>query len=188
MRIIGVLTEDDYLFRKTELILEGKAEVRRVTEPRDARECEAVLFDGTEPPREEFPAPVRTMSYSEGADIRLPLPISGLEELLFPTASAILFHKGSRTVTVNNNTVRLTEIEHALLLLLARGGGEFVSREEISESVWGGRADSGLINLYVHYLREKLETGDERIILSSRKNGYKIDEKYLGGELYADAD
>ena len=32
--------------------------------------------------------------------------------------------------------------------------------------------------MYVHYLREKLERG-EKIIISSRNHGYKIDAKYL---------
>ena len=62
-------------------------------------------------------------------------------------------------------------------------GGEFISREEILERVWKNSADSGVINVYVHYLREKLERHGEKIILSSRKGGYRIDEKYLGGEI-----
>ena len=40
-------------------------------------------------------------------------------------------------------------------------------------------ADEGVLNVYVHYLREKLERGGEKIIISSRGLGYKIDEKYL---------
>ena len=35
------------------------------------------------------------------------------------------------------------------------------------------------MNVYIHYLREKLEADGEKIILSSRSHGYKIDEKYL---------
>jgi DNA-binding response OmpR family regulator len=35
-----------------------------------------------------------------------------------------------------------------------------------------------VLNVYVHYLREKLEDG-KKIIISSRKLGYKIDERYL---------
>ena len=62
--------------------------------------------------------------------------------------------------------------------LLCSADGEFVSREEILHSVWSGDADPGIINVYVHYLREKLEDG-EKIIVSSRKNGYKIDGRYL---------
>ena len=66
-----------------------------------------------------------------------------------------------------------------LALLLAKDG--YTSREEIAKKVWGDASD-GLINIYVHYLREKLEIGGEKIILSSRKGGYRIDKKYLGGE------
>jgi DNA-binding response OmpR family regulator len=42
-----------------------------------------------------------------------------------------------------------------------------------------GDKGEGLINVYVHYLREKLEVGGEKIINSSRKNGYAIDEKFI---------
>ena len=47
----------------------------------------------------------------------------------------------------------------------------------------GDDADGGILNVYVHYLREKLEKRGEKIIISSRKSGYKIDEKYLKGEV-----
>ena len=47
------------------------------------------------------------------------------------------------------------------------------------KTVWGDGADGGVLNVYIHYLREKLEAGGEKIILSSRKQGYKIVEKYL---------
>ena len=35
------------------------------------------------------------------------------------------------------------------------------------------------MNVYVHYLREKLEYNGEKVIISSRKNGYKIDERFF---------
>jgi len=52
------------------------------------------------------------------------------------------------------------------------------SREELLSRVWGNDTDPGVLNVYVHYLREKLERGGEKIILSSRKCGYRISEKY----------
>ena len=189
MRIIGVYTEDEHLFRKIELELSGKFELRRVQSVKDARECETVLFDGERAAAEEFGTAAVILSYGEGADVRLPLPIGALEKHLGePKRRSLIFHEGSRTVTVFGNTVRLTEIEHALLSLLHSFGGEFVDREMISRTVWDGRADSRLINLYVHYLREKLETGGEKIILSSRKCGSAIDKKFLGGSTDADVD
>ena len=75
----------------------------------------------------------------------------------------------------------MTELEAALLALLISADGDFVSREEILKRVWQNDADPGIINVYIHYLREKIERG-EKIILSSRKRGYGIDEKYLRGD------
>ena len=69
----------------------------------------------------------------------------------------------------------------SLFNLLYSRKGEFVSRDEILALVWNGKADKGILNVYVHYLREKLEKNGEKIILSSRNYGYKINEKYLGG-------
>ena len=54
-----------------------------------------------------------------------------------------------------------------------------LSREEILNAVWNNEADSGVINVYIHYLREKLELDGEKIILSSRKLGYAIDERFI---------
>ena len=67
------------------------------------------------------------------------------------------------------------------LLRVLSDAGDYVSRENLIMSVWGADVDGGVLNVYVHYLREKLERGGEKIILSSRKEGYRINEKYLGG-------
>ena len=39
--------------------------------------------------------------------------------------------------------------------------------------------DGGVVNVYVHYLREKLEKNGERIIISTRNLGYKINERMV---------
>ena len=39
-----------------------------------------------------------------------------------------------------------------------------------------------MINVYIHYLREKLELCGEKIIIASREAGYRIDKRFLGGE------
>jgi DNA-binding response OmpR family regulator len=184
MRIIGVFTKDDYLYRKIELELSRGFDVRRISSAKAARECELVLFDGERRDAAEYACRVITLSYGDDADMKLPLPLGAIEKALAKSSEGSLtFHEGSRTVTLADNTIRLTEIEHSLLTLLAKGAGSFVDREEISRTVWDGRADDRLINLYIHYLREKLEVGGERVILSSRKQGYAIDKKFLGGKI-----
>ena len=46
------------------------------------------------------------------------------------------------------------------------------------EHVWHGDADGGIVNVYIHYLREKLEDCGERVIIASRGRGYSLSEKY----------
>jgi DNA-binding response OmpR family regulator len=92
-----------------------------------------------------------------------------------------------RLAFIGGRCVKLTEIEYALAALLVERG-DFISREEILEKIWGGEADPGIINVYIHYLRGKLETGGERVIISSRLRGYSINPKFLkGGKDHAEA-
>ena len=88
---------------------------------------------------------------------------------------------GESAVTLDGERIRLTEIECRLLDSILSGGGEFVSRDTLLREVWGGEATAGVVNVYIHYLRQKLERGGERIILSSRLGGYKINGKFIGG-------
>ena len=74
--------------------------------------------------------------------------------------------------------IRLTEVEYKLLGKLLSTCPEFVSREELLATVWGGECDTGVVNVYIYYLRQKLEKSGNKVIISSRSYGYKIDEKY----------
>jgi len=89
--------------------------------------------------------------------------------------------KASRLATLDREDIKLTEVEARLLDCLLSAGGEYVDRATLTSSVWGEGANEGVLNVYIHYLREKLEARGEKIILSSRKLGYKIDAKYLEG-------
>ena len=88
---------------------------------------------------------------------------------------AISVEKESRTVILRGRRIKLTEVEFALLWELYSADGAFVPRGELIRKVWGNLGNDSLINVYVHYLREKLETGSQRLIFSSRKEGYKLD-------------
>ena len=98
-------------------------------------------------------------------------------------AARLSLDADARQAILDGERIRLTESECRLLAELLSGGGEFVSREELALRVFGKSAEGGILNVYVHYLREKLEVGGEKIILSSRRGGYKINGKYLGGEV-----
>jgi DNA-binding response OmpR family regulator len=86
----------------------------------------------------------------------------------------------SRLVQRGKRTVALTTREFDLLLLLLRERGRVVSRERILMEVWRGEtaAASNVIEVYVRYLRQKLEEGGERrLIHTVRGQGYCLGEK-----------
>ena len=86
----------------------------------------------------------------------------------------------SRRVQRGNRSVDLTTREFDLLLLLLRERGRVVSRERILKEVWQGEtaAASNVIEVYVRYVRQKLEEGGERrLIHTVRGQGYCLGER-----------
>ena len=76
--------------------------------------------------------------------------------------------------------VALTAREYQLLLLLLERQGTVVSREQIQRLVWNDDrgASSNVIEVYVRYLRQKLEEGGERrLIHTIRGRGYCLSER-----------
>ena len=127
-----------------------------------------------------------TMSRKDGnADISIPFPIGTLTGLIEGDGvrgAPLSVSEEKRCAYLKGEAIKLTEVEFALLYAILKRGGEYAGREELLREVWDGKADAGIINVYIHYLREKLECHGEKIILSSRKQGYKIDGRFLGGE------
>jgi DNA-binding response OmpR family regulator len=70
--------------------------------------------------------------------------------------------------------------EFALLHFLARHAGEVVSRAELLEHVWDNADDgsTNVVDVYVGYLRNKLETPFRRkIIRTVRGVGFMLEAK-----------
>ena len=93
----------------------------------------------------------------------------------------------SRSVMRGPRPVALTAREYQLLLLLLERQGTVVSRELILRRVWNDdrRTSSNVIEVYVRYLRQKLEEGGERrLIHTVRGQGYCLSERLppLGGK------
>ena len=67
-------------------------------------------------------------------------------------------------VTVNGRSELLSAREYALLGYLIRHSGQVVTRQQILDSVWGAEPDvySNVVDLYVHYLRRKLDSLGQR--------------------------
>ena len=176
MRKICVLTTDNFLFQKIKLALLGRAEVTREDGISDLRIVD--LDSGYEAKAGDV-----TAGRNVECDLSIPFPLSALDGLLSDSGTPLLSaFPNERCAILRGEAIKLTEVEYSLFDALMKRGGEFVSREDILYEVWGDGADAGVINVYIHYLREKLEKEGEKIIVSSRKMGYKIDEKYLGGK------
>ncbi len=82
----------------------------------------------------------------------------------------------TRQVRRGGRTVALTAREFALLLVLMRSPGRVFSREQLLREVWQDEgASSNVVEVYVRYLRQKLEAGGEsRLLLTVRGRGYSL--------------
>jgi two-component system, OmpR family, response regulator TrcR len=82
----------------------------------------------------------------------------------------------SREVTRAGDRIELTTTEFDLLRYLMRNPRRALTREQILEQVWnysfGGR--TSIVDLYVSYLRKKLDRGHEPLIHTIRGVGYQI--------------
>ncbi len=180
---IAVFTEDIYLYAKIAADVGNLAEVMLAKGDNNTETFDLCLIDidtchGTV-------HGARTMSRSKNADIKIPFAIGEISAMLLGEGAPIRTNKDLKTVTVYGSSIKLTELEYALFSYLYEKNGEFSSRQELLSSLWGENTDGGILNVYIHYLREKLEFGGEKIIISSRKHGYKIDERFIGGEVLA---
>ncbi|MFZ9849121.1 MAG: winged helix-turn-helix domain-containing protein [Vulcanococcus sp.] len=75
--------------------------------------------------------------------------------------------------------VALTAREYALLLMLLEHRGQVLSRDQILQRVWHDQqgAASNVIEVYVRYLRQKLEQqGEKRLIHTVRGQGYCLSD------------
>jgi DNA-binding response OmpR family regulator len=86
----------------------------------------------------------------------------------------------TREVKRGTRPVALTAREYQLLLLLLERQGTVVSRDVILRQVWNDErgAASNVIEVYVRYLRQKLEEGSaRRLIHTVRGQGYCLSER-----------
>ena len=89
----------------------------------------------------------------------------------------------AHTVTRAGRRITLTSREYALLEYLLRNQGIIQTRSQISDHVWNYdfEYDSNIVNVYVRYLRNKIDRGFDRpLIHTIRGFGYVMrleDEK-----------
>ena len=80
-------------------------------------------------------------------------------------------------VTANGRSEQLSAREFALLGYLIKHAGMVVTRQQILDSVWGAEPDvySNVVDIYVHYLRKKLDAiGEGGALRTIRGVGYAL--------------
>lgn len=83
----------------------------------------------------------------------------------------------TRQVRRGNRDVVLTRREFALLEYLMKNAGREVTREQITEHVWGRDAESStnVVDVYINYLRKKIDADSARPLLHTiRGVGYTL--------------
>jgi DNA-binding response OmpR family regulator len=84
-----------------------------------------------------------------------------------------------RRVRRDGHDLEFTEREYQLLLLLLRRAGTVVSRQTIQAEIWPDGQPSNVIEVYVRYLRRKLEQGGgSRLLHTVRGQGYCLAERW----------
>ena len=83
----------------------------------------------------------------------------------------------NHTVTRGDRSIRLTAKEYALLELLMLHSGQILGRAQIAEHVWDEDFDplSNIIDVYVKRLRKKIDYGNDRPLIHTRRSeGYLL--------------
>ena len=134
----------------------------------------------------------RVLGLNEGADDYLVKPFA-FEELLarvnalvrrqYQVSSsaievgALSINLTAKSVEYDQTQVRLTQMEYAILEMLALRAGDVVSRTELSDHLYGFDAEpnSNAIDVHIAQLRRKLEGPDRpRLIHTRRGMGYRL--------------
>ncbi|MGE7998900.1 response regulator transcription factor [Lysinibacillus sp. NPDC093190] len=80
----------------------------------------------------------------------------------------------SRTVMKETEEIPLTKREYELLLIFLQNVNHVLSRELILEKIWGyeTEVETNVVDVYVRYLRNKLQNDEDHYIHSVRGVGY----------------
>ncbi|MDR3492953.1 MAG: response regulator [Gammaproteobacteria bacterium] len=132
----------------------------------------------------------RVKGLDSGADDYLTKPfdldelcarLRALQRRFSARAEPLLTHEGicldpaSHTVTLNDESINVSRREFALLQKLLENAGRVLSREHLTQSLygWGEDVDSNALEVHIHNLRKKF---GQNFIRTIRGIGYMIDK------------
>lgn len=154
----------------------------------DLSSGDAVLTDGkgAGAPEKLSAFPGKKILLADGDDevpgffrMRPPLPIGALAAVLSGKSAPLALAPDG--VFLYGEKILLTATERRLLSALIAADGAVVSREDLISAAFDGEVGAGALNVYIHYLRGKLEAGGRKVILSSSGRGYAVAREFLGG-------
>ncbi len=160
MKRACIYTEDERLFYELSLLLSEKG--YDISENEDG----ALLLVDLDSCPEKAKKGARVLTLSREGNRRGEAPF-----LLRPFTFDAFFH-ALEELEGKNDTLSLSATEAKLFSLLKAANGKSVPREALIDGVWGEDGNDRLLNLYIHYLREKLEKDGRRRIYSARGKGY----------------
>jgi two-component system KDP operon response regulator KdpE len=94
------------------------------------------------------------------------------------TAGPLSIDLAGRTVSLNDNRIRLTRKEYRLLRILATHVGLVVTHDQLLEEIWSGnqRENIQYLRILVRKLRQKIETDPNRprLLVTESGVGYRL--------------
>jgi len=90
----------------------------------------------------------------------------------------VVLNTTTREVTRSKHHLELTTKEYELLEYLMRHPRQVLRREQIYDAVWGYDfgGESNVLDVYIRYLRNKLEGHGPKLIYTIRGVGYVLKE------------
>jgi two-component system, OmpR family, response regulator MprA len=89
----------------------------------------------------------------------------------------LVLEPATRLVRRGHRQIELTLQEFGLLELLIRHPNQVMTRQRILDHVWGydARPASNVVDIYIHYLRDKVDRGEDRALIHTvRTLGYVL--------------
>ena len=99
--------------------------------------------------------------------------------IIMLTARDLEMNVNTREVLRRGEAVSLTTREFALLQYLLEHRNQVMSRESILQGVWGYdfMGDTNVVDVYIRYVRAKVDQGREPLVHTVRGVGYVLRDK-----------